>query len=173
MSHLFGFIILSNECDNQLYIVMVRLNTALPKQGFVVFQFIFYLLNDNSKVFLAHFCFLFGSAYLLYIVHTQGHFHYSQSVSCSCYCSITCCFSWFIFTNTAGITQQRVPPSPFGAVPLGFEGLFWSFFSFESKGTDIQLTIASWGALSALRLITWKLWRGVWRVKVNSGWSSM
>lgn len=31
------YVILSNECDNQLYIVMVHLNTALPKQGFVLF----------------------------------------------------------------------------------------------------------------------------------------
>lgn len=31
----FLFVILSNECDNHLNIVIVRFNTALPKQGFV------------------------------------------------------------------------------------------------------------------------------------------
>lgn len=37
---LFVFVILSNECDNQLYIVMVHLNSALPKQKFIL-QFVF------------------------------------------------------------------------------------------------------------------------------------
>lgn len=148
----FLFVILSND---HLYTVMVHLNTALPKQSFV--------LQDNSMKFSP--VFFFGSAYFsVHCSHTQlPIFSISKLLLLHLlHCSTRSC-SWLVFTNTAGGSRSSASdPVPSeqvhrvwrnGSLILETIGTF-----IESKGTGEQLTIAlSRGALSALHLITWKL----------------
>lgn len=106
--------------------------------------------------------------------HTRTHTGSSALLSITKLLSVASC-SWLVFTYAAGIVLQRVLPSPFRAVPLGLMesitfwklGPVWDFFFYEQRYRE-QLTIAlSWGALSALCLITWKVSRGVWLGESN------
>lgn len=158
---------LSNECDNQLYIVMVHLSTALPKQGSVFF-FNFIRWQVSLSVIFC-FCFIFGTLiFTFHCTHTDTQTHRLTTMTLN-----QSFFSWLVFTNLAGIVQQRVRPSPFRAAPLGLKEwiAFWklgpvwdfflcvcfSFFLWEQRYRE-QLTIAlPRGAFGALHLITWKL----------------
>lgn len=78
-------------------------------------------------------CFyFFGSVYLLYIVHTQRFIFITISKLLLLHllrCSTRSC-SWLVFTNAAGIVQQRVRPSPFRTAPPGLKEWIFSFFFF-------------------------------------------
>lgn len=68
---------LTHECDNHLLYSDGAFEYCFTKAGFYVTVF---LSNENSMRFSPFSCFyfFFGSAYLLYIVHTQSHFHCNQ-----------------------------------------------------------------------------------------------
>ncbi len=70
VSHLFALcLFLSNECVILLYKVMVHLNTALPKQGFVVLQLVKWQFNEVVACFLFLLLLLKKSIFTVHCIH--------------------------------------------------------------------------------------------------------
>lgn len=88
------FVMLSYECDNQLYIVMVHFSTALPKQDFI---FIFIFFKWGFCLFSAFTSSLEVHIYCTFYTHTGIILLFSISKLLFLhlfYCSITCSCSW-------------------------------------------------------------------------------
>lgn len=133
---------LSNECDNQLYIVMVHLSTALPKQGSVFFNYI------RWQVSFFLFLLRLGNVHIYFPLYTHRHsdtqvnYHDSQSVFLflisfhkSCWNGAAACLTQSLQSGSAG----------FEGMDRSLEirpclGLFCVCFSFISLRAKVQGT---------------------------------
>lgn len=121
---------LTHECDNHLLYSDGAFEYCFTKAGFYVSFFVKWQFNEVFTFFL-FLLLLWKCIFTVHCTHSLISITISKLLLLHLLrCSTRSC-SWLVFTNAAGIVQQRVRPSPFRTAPPGLKE--WIFFFFFWK----------------------------------------